>query len=240
MQTKLGNIKDVMIVLASIMIIGLSVVVAIHNGMFSISLSDDELLTWHLIRSSGIFAYILLTVSMIWGLFLSNQLIKDWSPGPVSMTIHSTLSWLGVVLSLIHALLLMVDAYFTYTLADVFVPFTGPYRPLWVGFGTLSFWIMLLVTISFVFKKWMGQKMWKRLHYLSYGVYLMSTLHGLFAGSDSGLLGFRVMIAIGVLTVVMLTGARIGKQSTEKPRDSQAKSSKRARRSSDKPVPSSS
>jgi methionine sulfoxide reductase heme-binding subunit len=228
MQSKRLNIKDTLIVLASMLIIGLSIKVAIDNGIFSLSLADDELLTWHLIRSSGIFAYILLTGSMIWGLFLSNQLIKDWSPGPVSMSIHSALSWLGVLLTLIHAVLLMFDAYFIYSLADVFIPFRGPYRPLWVGFGTLSFWIMLLVTISFAFKKRLGQKTWKRLHYLSYGVYFMSTLHGLFAGTDAELIGFRVMVAIGVLTVVMLTGARIGKQSTTKSRKP---------RSSDKPIP---
>lgn len=219
MQTKLLNIKDGIIVIASIIIIGLSVATAVQNGMFSISLAEDELLTWHLIRSSGIFAYILLTVSMIWGLFLSNQLIKDWSPGPVSMMIHSTLSWLGVLLTVFHAVLLMFDEYFTYTLADVFIPFVGPYRPLWVGFGTLSLWVMVLVTISFAFKKWLGQKTWKRLHYLSYGAYFMSTLHGLFAGTDSELLGFRVMVGAGVLMVVLLTGARIGKQQTAKPRN---------------------
>jgi methionine sulfoxide reductase heme-binding subunit len=229
MQTKLLYIKDGMIVVVSIMIIGLSVAIAVQNGMFTISLADDELLTWHLIRSSGIFAYILLTVSMIWGLFLSNQLIKDWSPGPVSISIHSTLSWLGVLLTLFHALLLMFDEYFTYTLADVFVPFTGPYRPLWVGFGTLSLWIMILVTVSFAFKKWLGQKAWKRLHYLSYGAYFMSTLHGLFAGTDSELLGFRVMVGAGVLIVVLLTGARIGKQQTTKPRNHNPKATTRAR-----------
>ncbi len=231
MTTKILNIKDTLLIIASLIIIALSIAVSVHNGMFSISLAEDELLTWHLIRSSGIFAYILLTMSMIWGLFLSNQLIKDWSPGPVSMTVHSTLSWLSVSLSLIHALLLMVDAYFTYTLVDIFVPFTGPYRPLWVGLGTLSFWVLLLVSISFVFKKWLGQKTWKRLHYMSYGVYFMSTLHGLFAGSDSEILGFKVMIALGILVVILLTGARIGKQSSGKSPNLRGKSTTRAQRS---------
>lgn len=230
MITKHINIKDIIMLGLSGTLIALSVGFAIQSGMFHMSLAEDEKLTWHLIRSSGMFAYILLTASMVWGLFLSNQLIKDWSPGPVSMSIHSTLSWLGVLLSLFHAVLLMFDDYFTYSLSDILVPFQGPYRPEWVGFGTLGFWLLLIVTISFAFKKWIGQKTWKRLHYSSYVIYLMVTLHGLFAGTDADLFGFRVMVGVGVLVVVLLTGARIGRQQPSKSRQDNARSTSRSRR----------
>ena len=229
MITKHMNLKDAFMMIASGLMIALSVGFATRSGMFTISLAEDELLTWHLIRSSGMFAYILLTGAMVWGLFLSNQLIKDWSPGPVSMSIHSALSWLGIILTLVHALLLMFDEYFTYTLADIFVPFSGPYRPEWVGMGTLAFWIMFIVTISFAFKKRLGQKTWKRLHYASYLVYIMATFHGLFAGTDSELLGFRLMVGGGLLLVVLLTGARIGRQSSSKTSSRTNKPTTRAR-----------
>jgi len=225
MQIQKSKLQDTVIGIVSLIIIGASIFLAVRSGMFTISLAEDELLTWHLIRSSGIFAYILLTASMVWGLFLSNHLIKNWSPGPVSLSIHSALSWLGLLLSLFHAVLLMFDDYFTYTLGDVFIPFTGPYRPEWVGFGTLGFWIMLIVTISFMFKKRLGQKTWKRLHYLSYAVYLMVTAHALFAGTDSELLGFRLMVGGGILLVVLLTGARIGRGQATKPAQRTSKTS---------------
>lgn len=230
MQSSSLKLKDGIIIIISLIIITLSIGFAVRSGMFSLSLSEDDLLTWHLIRSSGIFAYILLTASMIWGLFLSNQLIKDWSPGPVSISIHSSLSWLGILFTLFHAVLLIFDDYFTYTLGDVFIPFAGPYRPEWVGLGTLGFWIMLLVTISFAFKKQLGQKTWKRLHYLSYGVYLMVTGHALFAGTDSELLGFRLMVGVGVLVVVLLTGARIGRKQSAPSRKSSTRATTRNRR----------
>ena len=65
-------------------------------------------------------------------------MVKDWSPGVVSMLMHSTLSWLAVVIELGHGLLLLVDQYFRYNVADVFIPFVGPYRPLAVGLGVPS------------------------------------------------------------------------------------------------------
>ena len=47
----------------------------------------DEKLLWHLVRSSGMVAYVLLLASTVWDLFISSQFVRDWSPGPVSMTL---------------------------------------------------------------------------------------------------------------------------------------------------------
>lgn len=181
------------------------------RGTFSVALDQDGKLVWHLVRSSGIVAYALLLASTVWGLLISSQFIKDWSPGPVSMTLHNTVSWLALVFSLLHALLLMFDDYFEYTLRDVLLPFVGPYRPEAVGLGTLAFWIIVVVSTSFSLKKRLGHTAWKRLHYLSYVAFAMVSAHGLFAGTDSGLLGFRILVGCGVVLVVLLLGIRVGK-----------------------------
>ena len=127
------------------------------------------------------------------------------------MTLHSTISWLALILGLIHALLLLFDSYFAYTLGDLFVPFTGPYRPVVVGLGTLAFWVIVLVTLSFPFKKRLGHRIWKRLHYASYAAFGLVSLHGLFAGTEGTQLGLRLLIGVGVLLVVLLLGIRMGK-----------------------------
>jgi methionine sulfoxide reductase heme-binding subunit len=202
---------DIGLSIGSLIIIGLSIVWMIKSGMFNFALDQDQKLSWHLVRSSGIVAYLLLLASTIWGLFISSQFVKDWSPGPISLTMHSTLSWLALLLGLIHALLLMFDDYFTYTLPDIFVPFTGPYRPEAVGLGTLSFWIIVVVALSFPLKKRIGHITWKRLHYMSYAAFGLVSLHGLFAGTDGTNLGFRILVGSGILMVVLLLGIRMGK-----------------------------
>jgi predicted ferric reductase len=202
---------DIGLSIASVAIIGLSIVWMIKSGMFNFTLDQDQKLSWHLVRSSGIVAYLLLLASTVWGLFISSQFVKDWSPGPISLTMHSTISWLALLLGLIHALLLMFDNYFTYTLSNIFVPFTGPYRPEAVGLGTLAFWIIVVVALSFPLKKRIGHVTWKRLHYMSYAAFGLVSLHGLFAGTDGTNLGFRVLVGIGILLVVLLLGIRMGK-----------------------------
>lgn len=213
MITKQKSTKkiDLLVLAASLTVIAISAVWMINSGMFTIALNEDVKLSWHLVRSSGIVAYILLLASTVWGLFISAQFVKDWSPGPVSMTVHSTISWLALILGLIHALLLMMDDYFVYTLSDLFVPFTGSYRPEAVGLGTLAFWLIVVVTLSFPFKKRLGHKVWKRLHYTSFAAFGLVSLHGLFAGTEGSQPGLRLVIAGGVVLVILLLGMRIGK-----------------------------
>lgn len=211
MNAKSTKQIDRLVAVASLVVLAVSVVWVRQSGMLSLALSEDAKLSWHLARSSGIIAYTLLLASTVWGLFISAQFVKDWCPGPVSMTVHSTLSWLALLLGLAHALLLLLDDYFTYTLADLFVPFVGPYRPEVVGLGTLAFWVLVVVTLSFPLKKRLGHANWKRLHYASYAAFALVTLHGLFAGTDGTRLGFRLLVAGGVLVVAALTALRLAR-----------------------------
>ena len=210
-MTRSARWKDIIVMIASLLVIGVSVWWLVSKGVFSFALDQDQKLSWHLVRSSGIVAYVLLLASTVWGLFISSQFISDWSPGPVSLTLHSTISWLALLLGLIHALLLLFDDYFTYTLTSIFVPFTGPYRPEVVGLGTLAFWIIVVVTLSFPLKKRIGHKTWKRLHYTSYLAFAMVSLHGIFAGTDGTLLGFQLLVAFGLIVVIVLLGLRTRK-----------------------------
>ncbi len=211
------KITDLLLLIGSAIVIGMSAVWMVNSGMFSIRLAEDSKLSWHLVRSSGVIAYLLLMASILWGLFISAQFVKDWSPGPVSMTVHSTISWLALILSLVHALLLLLDDYFTYTLGDLFIPFMGPYRPEAVGLGTLAFWVIVVVTLSFAVKKRLGHQTWKMLHYASYLSFALVSVHGLFAGTEGTQLGFRVLVALGVVLVVLLLGIRMGKASASAP-----------------------
>ncbi len=223
MNKKTSSRKDLLVLTASFIVIAVSALWMFLSGTFSVSLAADTKVAWHMVRSSGIVAYVLLLGSTIWGLIISAQFVKNWSPGPVSMTLHSTISWLALVISLIHALLLLFDDYFTYTLGDLFLPFTGPYRPEAVGLGTLAFWGIVAVTLSFPFRAWMGHRAWKTLHYVSYVAFTLVSLHGLFAGTEGTHIGLRLLLGGGLFGVTLLLGLRVWKaQSRDKSRTHEA------------------
>lgn len=186
----------------------------LKSGVFTTPILSDNKLPWHLVRSAGIGAYLLLAISMVWGLLMSSQYAKDWSPGALSMTLHSSVSWLALVLGFVHAFLLLLDDYFTYNLSHLLVPFTGPYRPEAVGLGTLALWLILIVTLSFSVKKRLGHRAWKWIHMTSYIAFVLVTAHGLFAGTDASNLGLRLMMIGSVCAVTLMLGIRIGKART--------------------------
>jgi len=167
----------------------------------------SEKLAWYLTRSSGAVAYIILSASTVWGLLLSTRVIKEWVPGAVALTMHETLSWLAVGLTAFHALVLLFDRYYTYTLSNLLIPFTGPYEPFWVGLGTLAFYLLLLLSATFYARHWIGARRWRQLHYLTFGTYVLITLHGWLAGTDSAAFGW--LYGISAFTVIFLTLYRI-------------------------------
>ena len=114
---------------------------------------------------------------------------------------------MAIGFTLFHALILLFDNYYTYTVAHLFIPFTGPYSPFWVGLGIIGFYLMLLTSITFYFRKQLGQKNWRRLHYLTFAAYGLATVHGAMAGTDSGSLGIVFLTSGGI--VIFLTLYRI-------------------------------
>ena len=167
----------------------------------------SEKLSWYLTRSSGTVGYLTLTLSTVWGLLLSTKLVKAWVPPALALMMHNSLAWIAVGLSFFHAFVLLFDSYYPYTVANLLVPFTGPYAPQWVGVGTISFYLLLLVSASFYGRRWIGARLWRRLHYLTFAAFMMVTLHGWMAGTDSTQLRPMYLVSGGL--VLFLTLYRI-------------------------------
>src|SRR5579872_7296723 len=79
---------DWFVLAVAVVIAGVSIVYTAQVGAFNVSLSQDALWAWHLSRASGMVAYSMLPASTLWGIFLSSRMIKDWSPGPLSLLLH--------------------------------------------------------------------------------------------------------------------------------------------------------
>jgi predicted ferric reductase len=141
---------------------------------------------WYLSRATAFVSLTILWISMALGLGLSNKLARTWPGAPATFAIHEYMSLLGLAFALFHALVLLGDRYINFTVAQIFLPFsTTDYRPTWVGIGQIGFYIWLIVALSFYVRSRIGQKTWRVIHYLSFAMYLMGLIHGLFSGTDT-------------------------------------------------------
>lgn len=162
---------------------------------------------WFISRSSGVVAYVLLTIGVLWGLVQSGALFRARVAPLLSLGLHSYLNWLALGLAALHGAILVKDNYIQIDFARVVTPFLAEYRPVPVGLGIIGFYLMLLLSLSFYARSHLGQRAFRLLHYTSFGVFIMVTLHGLLAGTDSGALGW--LYALSLAAVVCLTVMRV-------------------------------
>ena len=139
---------------------------------------------WLLARASGFTAYLLLTASVLAGLVLKSRPFRSLKPAAVTDT-HRFLAMLGLGALVMHGLTLVADHTIRMPIAGLLVPGLSPYRPLAVGIGVLTAELMLVVYASFSFRRRIGTKNWRRLHWATYAIFIGATVHGLAAGTDS-------------------------------------------------------
>lgn len=145
----------------------------------------DARVYWYMSRSSGVVAYLLLWGSMAWGLMVTSKVLDGVARPSLTYELHQFLSVLALAVGAFHAVILLGDTYMQFTLLDLLIPFRSSYQPLWVGAGILACYLSALLVGSFYIKKRLGQRAWRVLHFASFGAWVMITLHGVLAGTDS-------------------------------------------------------
>jgi len=146
----------------------------------------DPKVYWYLSRGTAFVSLSILWISMALGLGMTNKLARSWPGAPAAFAIHEYVSLLGLAFAIFHGLVLLGDHYINFTIAQIIMPFaTSSYRPLWVGIGQIGFYIWAIVALSFYVRQKIGRKTWRIIHYLSFAMYSMGLVHGLFSGTDT-------------------------------------------------------
>jgi methionine sulfoxide reductase heme-binding subunit len=153
---------------------------------------------WYLTRSSGAVALVLLTLALALGVVDVRRWSTDRWPRFVVDSLHRNASLLALAFLALHILTAVLDSFAPISLVDSVVPFTGSYRPFWLGLGALSFDLMLAVILTSLLRRRMGHAAWRAIHWLAYASWPIALLHGLGTGSDTKST-WMLAIAVGCL-----------------------------------------
>ncbi|MEI7025124.1 ferric reductase-like transmembrane domain-containing protein [Paenibacillus sp. y28] len=164
--------------------------------------------TWWIIRVCGLAAYALLFIGVATGIMGSMPFWRGAEKARL-YRIHSSASNIGLVLSLIHVLVLVIDRYQPFALSELLIPFTSSHRPIFNGMGTLALYGLLLLIVTTDFKGLFGQKLWRVFHLSAYPVFALAMLHGLGTGTDSKAPLVIALYGLTCAIVVILTGLRV-------------------------------
>jgi len=178
-------------------------------------------LWWFVARASGIVAWVLITASVLWGLSVSIRLTR--TPKPAWMLdLHRFLGGLAVAFTGVHLAGLVADSYVQFGPSELLVPFASAWKPGPVAWGIVAMYLLLAVELSSLAMRRLPRKLWHAVHFSSYLIFALVTIHMFAAGSEAGepALQWTALLsvaAVGFLTIVrVLAPRRAAAQSAKK------------------------
>src|SRR5579875_1424144 len=166
-------------------------------------------LPWYITRAAGVTAYLLLSADAILGLGISTRLLDRFVSRATSFILHEWLAWLALGATGLHIVALLVDTVQPFSFADILIPFAATYRPLATGLGVIAMYLAALLTLSFYVRGRIGQRAWRALHYATFALFVLATIHGVTAGATQDLGWMRWIYAGSAGVVGFMTAWRI-------------------------------
>jgi predicted ferric reductase len=173
---------------------------------------------WYLGRAGGFVAFALLLISVLMGVAISSRIFDGLLARAWFFEIHKFVSLFLLAAVLFHALIMLPDPYANYRIDELLVPFRSHIMPAATSLGILSLYGLALINLSFFLTKWIGQRAWRLLHYLTFLVYVGGAVHGIWAGTDGDLLGVRYFyLGSGITLVFFVLYRLLAVRSQKKP-----------------------
>jgi DMSO/TMAO reductase YedYZ heme-binding membrane subunit len=166
-------------------------------------------LWWYVARASGMVAWALLTLSILWGFFVTTRVLGARPRPAWLLDLHRFLGALAVIFVLVHLVALFVDQFIGFSVADLLVPFVSSYEPGAMAWGIVAFYVLLAVEITSLVMNRLPRSLWKWIHRSSYALFGLATTHSLLVGTDARNSIAIWLVGIGVSEVAFLVIVRL-------------------------------
>jgi Ferric reductase like transmembrane component len=158
---------------------------------------------WYTARSTGYVSLLMLTAILVLGIITAMRWdSRDW-PRFLSQALHRNLSLLVLVFLGIHIVTSVVDPFAGIAILNTVLPFTGSYRPVWMGLGVLSMELLVALAITSLLRQRIGFALWRFIHWAAYACWPLALLHTLGTGSDVRS-SWALIISLGCVAAVVL------------------------------------
>ena len=172
-------------------------------NLFAAVVSNTKFL-WYISRATGVIALVLLGIVLTLGILTASKSTPLGVGKFIGPDLHRRLSISTLVFLVAHIVSAILDPFVSVGLGATLIPFEAKYRPLWVGLGTVSFDLLLIIVATSVVRHKFNHGIWKKIHYLSWVVVSLVLFHALGTGSDTHI---KLVEGIYVLFVLVLGGA---------------------------------
>ncbi|MFI7588818.1 ferric reductase-like transmembrane domain-containing protein [Spongisporangium articulatum] len=173
---------------------------------------------WMLARGTGVVALSVFTLALVLGVVArSGRPLAGLGRFGVN-ELHRTAALTGTTLVAVHVGTLMIDPYAQLRWFDAVVPFAGQFKPLWQGLGTLAVDLLVVITVVSLLRHRLGPRVFRAVHWATYGLWPVAALHALGNGTDAGATWLRVLVGVCTVSVVASVGWRLSGHHRERGR----------------------
>ncbi len=168
-------------------------------------LALTEKLSWYVARASGLVAWSIVTVSILWGLALSSRIVRRKGAPAWLLSLHRYLGSLSLVFVAIHVAAIIADNYVSFGWADLFIPMASSWRPGATAWGIAAFYLLIAIQVTSWLMRRLSRRLWHTIHLSSLLLFISATVHGFQSGADrSNRLVHWLAISSMVLVVTMI------------------------------------
>jgi hypothetical protein len=203
----------------SLLLPGLAVEVASSGGAGEFTRATADVARF-LLFYSGVFALVALSAAVAAGLLATDRIVLTPERRILAQALHRTCSLIGISALANHIMLEILAS--RARIVDGFVPFLASRNTVYMGLGTLSSDLFVLVIVTGVlrrrFTSGARRALWRGLHLTAYAAWPMGVLHGLLAGRSAkpyvdwsyGACLTAVAVALTVRYVMLHRGRTVG------------------------------
>ena len=162
---------------------------------------------WYAARGTGFVTVVMLTLSLTLGILTTLRLKSKYWPRFVTAALHKNVSLLAVVFLAAHIASTVFDPVSPVHLLNAIIPFTGSYRPLWIGCGVVAVDLLAALVVTSLLRQHIGYRVWRAVHWSAYACWPIAMLHGLKSGTDAATPWARgVYITCAALVLAAVAG----------------------------------
>jgi sulfoxide reductase heme-binding subunit YedZ len=163
---------------------------------------------WFLTRGTGVVSLILLTLTVALGVGnVRRTQLAGW-PRFVIDAVHRNASLMAVAFLAVHIITAVLDPFAPIKLADAVIPFISAYRPIWLGLGAVAFDLLIAVVITSLWRRRLGYRAWRAIHWAAYACWPIAVVHGLGTGTDAKTKWMLIITGACVIVVILAVAAR--------------------------------
>lgn len=171
---------------------------------------DLNTVFWLIARSTGLVAWWLAALSVLWGLTMTGRAARGRVTAAWLLDLHRHLSGTAVAFVALHVTALELD--FTaphIPLIAVVLPLRSPWRPGPVSWGVVALYLLLVVEVTSLFMNRLPRRLWRGIHLTSFVVFGLATVHVLTTGTDRTNLAVEWSALAQVAAFVFLCSYRL-------------------------------